>query len=160
MPGNRSVRSRSGTRTTGRPGSWSTYNAKVHVGCRDDDEGTTEATQTLAAVIPASQVVSDPAGSLSLIRKALAAQDLEGYWLHIDVDVLDPAFMPAVDSPDPGGLNPQQLITLLGELAADAVGAAVCILDPDLDPDGSCAQLVADVTYEALSGLGAVADRP
>ncbi|GAA1611448.1 hypothetical protein GCM10009789_77210 [Kribbella sancticallisti] len=90
----------------------------------------------------------------------MAAQDLEGYWLHIDVDVLDPAFMPAVDSPDPGGLNPQQLITLLGELAADAVGAAVCILDPDLDPDGSCAQLVADVTYEALSGLGAVADRP
>ncbi|GAA1562725.1 arginase family protein [Kribbella sancticallisti] len=127
----------------------------VHVGCRDDDEGTTEATQTLAAVIPARQVVSDPDGTLSLIRKALAAQDLEGYWLHVDVDVLDPAFMPAVDSPDPGGLNPQQLITLLGELAADAVGAAVCILDPDLDPDGSCAQLVADVTYEALSDLGA-----
>ncbi len=27
-----------------------------------------------------------------------------GYWIQVDVDVLDPVHMPAVDSPDPGGL--------------------------------------------------------
>jgi arginase len=30
---------------------------------------------------------------------------VEGYWLHLDVDVLDPLFMPAVDTPTSGGLD-------------------------------------------------------
>jgi arginase len=126
----------------------------VHVGCRENDEGYDESREVLAAVIPAARVISDPAGSLTLIREAVAAEGLDGYWLHLDVDVLDPEFMPAVDSPDPGGLDPQQLKTLLAGLAADAVGAAVCIYDPDLDPDGRHAALVADVVVESLSELG------
>lgn len=126
----------------------------VHVGCRENDEHREEAQDLLAAVIPASRVISDPAGSMALIREVVAADGLAGYWLHIDIDVLDPSFMPAVDSPDPGGLEPQQLKALLGGLAADAVGAAVCIYDPDLDPHGRYAELVADVAVEALSGLG------
>jgi arginase len=35
---------------------------------------------------------------------AAAAVRLSRYWVHVDVDVLDPAVMPAVDAPDPGGI--------------------------------------------------------
>lgn len=34
---------------------------------------------------------------------ALGGGDLDGFWVHLDADVLDPSVMPAVDSPDPDG---------------------------------------------------------
>jgi len=77
-----------------------------------------------------------------------------GYWLHLDVDVLDPIFMPAVDSPEPGGLNPDQLVSLLMELAPTAIGAQVTVFDPDLDPDGRYAALLVDILATALADLG------
>jgi arginase len=126
----------------------------VHVGCRDDDDALDEVRGVLATVVPASQWLADPAGALDRIRRTLGAEGLDGYWVHVDVDVLDPAFMPAVDSPDPGGLDARQLTTLLAELAGGAVGAEVCIFDPDLDPDGGYARLLADVIVDGLGGLG------
>jgi arginase len=127
----------------------------VHVGCRDDDDGLAETREVLAGVVPASRWAGDPAGALAVIRKAVAADGLDGFWLHVDIDVLDPAHMPAVDSPAPGGLDPRQLTALLGELAAGAVGADVCIFDPDLDAGGGYARLVADTIADGLGGLGA-----
>lgn len=126
----------------------------AHVGCRDDDELLGEARELLAVVIPASQWISDPAGTLATLARTMSAEDLDGYWLHVDVDVLDPSLMPAVDSPDPGGVDPDQLTTLLSGLARGAVGAQICIFDPDLDPDGQYAQLLTDVI---VGGLGALA---
>ncbi|WP_084262980.1 arginase family protein [Actinomadura formosensis] len=126
----------------------------VHVGCRQDDEALAEAERVLAMVVPASRWIGDPAGALDAIRGIVAADGLDGYWLHVDVDVLDPAFMPAVDSPDPGGLDPRQLTALLGGLAADAAGAEVCIFDPDLDPDGRYARLLTGIIAESLGDLG------
>ena len=32
---------------------------------------------------------------------------LEGFWIHLDADVLDPMVMRAVDRPVPGGLQPE-----------------------------------------------------
>ena len=81
--------------------------------------------------------------------------DLDGYWLHLDVDVLDPEYLPAVDSPDPGGLNPDELTALLGALAHDATGAQVTVFDPDLDPDGSHGRLLANILFTGLRDLGA-----
>jgi arginase len=56
----------------------------------------------------------------------------------LDVDVLDPKIMPAVDSPDPGGLEHHELVTLLGTLLASprSVGLEVTVFDPDLDLEG------------------------
>ena len=127
----------------------------VHVGCRDDDGELDELRGVLPGVIPASRWMADPAGALDTIRTIVTAGDLDGYWLHLDVDVLDPEFMPAVDSPDPGGLAPHHLVTLLGELAADAAGADVCIYDPDLDPDGRHARLVTTTITDGLADLAA-----
>ena len=35
----------------------------------------------------------------------LRASGVDGVWIHLDADVLDPAPMPAVDCPEPGGLT-------------------------------------------------------
>lgn len=63
---------------------------------------------------------------------------LEGFWIHLDVDVLDSEIMPAVDSPQPDGLRYDELIETLRLLLGSglAVGMEVTIFDPDLDPDG------------------------
>ncbi|ANZ15435.1 arginase family protein [Streptomyces noursei] len=72
---------------------------------------------------------------------------LDGFWIHLDADVLDPSVMPAVDSPDPDGLFTDELRALLAPLAASprCVGITVAIYDPDRDPDGSGAVLLADL---------------
>jgi len=83
-----------------------------------------------------------------------AGPQLQGYWLHVDVDVLDPEHMPAVDSPDPGGLHPDELTELLEALAPGALGAQVTVFDPDLDPDGHYARLLTQILSTGLRQLG------
>jgi arginase len=68
--------------------------------------------------------------------------------------VLDPEIMPAVDSPDAGGLRPDELVALLEGLAPRAVGASITVFDPDLDPDGRYAALLADILAGGLAALG------
>src|SRR6266508_1624130 len=83
----------------------------------------------------------------------LDGRGLDGFWIHVDVDVLDREVMPAVDSPEPDGLDYQELITLLRALTASglAVGAEVAIFDPDLDPDGHLAQ---ELVTAVVDGFG------
>jgi arginase len=126
----------------------------AHVGCRDDDEHLAEARQTLATVVPASRLLADGVDRVAARVLDVVGTD-GGFWLQVDLDVLDPAWMPAVDSPDPGGLTPSALVDLLRHLAPWAVGASVTAFDPDLDPDGRYAAVVADVVVDGLSGLGA-----
>lgn len=127
----------------------------VHAGCRDDDEELQETSDLLGAVIPASEIRSQ--GVERAARRILDVadrSDLDGYWVHLDVDILDPSVMPSVDSPDPGGLDPAELTDLLAALAPRAVGAQVTVFDPDLDPDGSRARLLTDVLVTGLATLG------
>lgn len=127
----------------------------AHIGCRDDDEDLPEVRSLLGAVVPASHVIRDGAQAAAEAARAVAdAPGVEGYWLHLDVDVLDPAHVSAVDSPDPGGLDPEQLTELLTALAPRAVGAQVTVFDPDLDPGGGQARLLADVLVAGLGALG------
>jgi arginase len=83
----------------------------------------------------------------------LAAAGVDGVWLHLDADVLDPAVMPAVDSPDPGGLSAEELVRLLAPLLASprVVGMQMTIYDPERDPDGSAAAVLVDVVTEAVA---------
>ena len=65
-------------------------------------------------------------------------KNLDGFWLHFDVDVLNNVIMPAVDSPQEDGLSYEELNEILQPLFADTrlVGLDITILDPDLDPGG------------------------
>ena len=127
----------------------------VHAGCRDDDEGLAEASAVLGQVIPARRIRQDGAAATAeAVLATVAASPLDGYWLHLDVDILDPAIMPAVDSPAPGGLAPAELTALLAALAPRASGAQVTVFDPDLDPGGQHAALLASILATGFCQLG------
>jgi arginase len=125
----------------------------AHIGCRDDDEHLDEASGVLGLVIPAREAARIGMSRAASALRTVAGQT--GYWLQVDVDVLDPAWMPSVDSPDPGGLSPRQLIDLLAALAPHAIGASVTVFDPDLDPDGRHAARLVEILVAGLGRLGA-----
>ncbi|WP_405943074.1 arginase family protein [Streptomyces sp. NBC_00207] len=84
------------------------------------------------------------AGADGAVREAithLTHDDSAGYWVHLDVDVLDDAVMPAVDYRIPGGLTWPELESVLRTALAGerAVGLDVTIFNPGLDPDGTIA---------------------
>jgi arginase len=76
----------------------------------------------------------------SLAIEKLMKDDLAGFWIHLDVDVLDDAIMPAVDYRlDGGGLSFSDLSELLKIILGSgcAVGMDITIFNPLLDVDGS-----------------------
>lgn len=77
---------------------------------------------------------------------------LDGFWIHLDADVLDPSVLPAVDSDEPGGLTVEETRSLLRPLAASprCAGLELTTYDPDRDPDGSGAGLLADLLQDVL----------
>jgi arginase len=76
----------------------------------------------------------------SLAIEKLMNNDLAGFWIHLDADVLDDAIMPAVDYRlDGGGLSFSDLGELLKVIlgSGNAVGMDITIFNPSLDIDGS-----------------------
>ena len=71
---------------------------------------------------------------LNLVEK----HDLDGFFIHLDVDVLNDRIMPAVDSRESDGLYYSELSELLRPLLSNnkAIGIAITILDPNLDEHG------------------------
>ncbi len=63
---------------------------------------------------------------------------LDGFWIHLDADVLDDEIMPAVDSREKGGLSYEELKEILACLLSSdkSAGIEITILDPDLDKEG------------------------
>lgn len=136
-------------------------NDAVHIGCRDADEHIAELRRFAAVVVPAREVRARGGSHWGRrVSELFGIRGTDGYWLHVDVDVLDPTWMPAVDSPAPGGLGPDQLLALLTELAPGACGADVTIFDPDLDSDGKLAAFLTDLLVPGLSNLGLASIRP
>jgi arginase len=78
--------------------------------------------------------------------------DLEGFWVHLDVDVLDDAIMPAVDYRYPGGMSWEETGELLGGLlqAKRACGVDVTIFNPTLDRDGSLTMRLSDLVADSV----------
>jgi arginase len=68
----------------------------------------------------------------------VSKNNLDGFWIHMDLDVLDDEIMPAVDSRAAGGLSYQELKEILSLLLSSnkAIGIEITILDPELDPEG------------------------
>lgn len=89
-------------------------------------------------------------------RARLEAVAGEGFWIHLDADVLAERAMPAVDSPNPDGLEFAELRALLAQLLAspNAVGMELTIFDPDLDPDGRLARRLSATIAGAFADSG------
>ena len=72
--------------------------------------------------------------------------------MHLDVDVLDDAIMPAVDYRHPGGLSWDEAAQLLQGLLGSpgATGLDVTIFNPNLDPDRSIARQLAQLIARCI----------
>lgn len=76
--------------------------------------------------------------------------DLDGFFVHFDVDVLSSDFMPSVDCPDTRGINYEELTVILKELLSSQkiIGMEITIFDPSLDTDGVIVKkFIEEITY-------------
>lgn len=106
---------------------------------------------------PLAEVADDPAGAGRAAMAELATH-VDRWWLHIDLDVLDPLEFPAQGLPDvadePGGLTWDQLTDLVVSLfgsRAHCVGASLAIYDPDQDHDRTDAANIVQFVRNALA---------
>jgi arginase len=94
-------------------------------------------------------------GAARAVGKALGPvtrPDVEGFRVHLDVDVLDDDLMPAVDYRHPGGLTWQEANEILRGLlrASGARGLEVTIFNPRLDPGGGLARRLSDLITNVI----------
>ena len=82
----------------------------------------------------------------------VARDDLSGFFVHLDADVLDDAVMPAVDYRAPGGLRFGEVARIVSAALATgkAVGLELTIFNPALDPDGTLARELVDMLVTGL----------
>jgi arginase len=85
--------------------------------------------------------------------ETLLKNELSGFWIHLDADVLNDLILPAVDYRLPGGITFSELSNLLKLLllSKKAVGISVTILNPMLDKDGSITRNFVSCIAEGLS---------
>ncbi len=96
--------------------------------------------------------VLDLAAGNGAAATALERIGRKDFFIHLDVDILDSTLMPAVDSPQPGGLEPDELVALLRPLVHHprALGLEVTIYDPALDGNRVWGRLLVDVLERVL----------
>jgi arginase len=123
----------------------------IVVGFRDADLAAAEGSRPLPPTIKALDLTAARLRGAGETAKAVAehltADDsAEMFWIHLDVDVLDDAVMPAVDYRQPDGLSWPELEQILEVALASgrATGLEVTIFNPDLDPEGLIAQNLSD----------------
>ncbi|HWD79474.1 MAG TPA: arginase family protein, partial [Kribbella sp.] len=89
----------------------------VLLGIREDDEYVADVEKAGIPVWRASRIAQDPEAVAAATLAHLTGRadpsagggELDGFWVHLDVDVLDAAVMPAVDSPEPDGIGHEEL---------------------------------------------------
>jgi agmatinase len=84
----------------------------------------------------------------SSIKKVVGKTPL---YLSIDLDVIDPAFAPGVDTPAPFGITPNEYLSLIKHCAElNLVGFDIMELSPKYDTQQMTAQLAAKTILELL----------
>jgi agmatinase len=95
-------------------------------------------------------------GIREVARRAIAAVGPGPTYLTVDVDVLDPAFVPGTGTPEPGGMTAVDLLLAVRTVAAELelVGVDVVEVIPTRVGSDDGAALVAErVVREALTGI-------
>jgi arginase family enzyme len=95
-------------------------------------------------------------GIREVVRRAIEAVGPGPVYLTVDVDVLDPAFIPGTGTPEPGGMTAGDLLLAVRTVAAEVelVGADVVEVIPATIGTSDSSALVADrVVRETLTGL-------
>ena len=95
-------------------------------------------------------------GIREVVRRAIAAVGPGPTYLTVDVDVLDPAFVPGTGTPEPGGMTAVDLLLAVRTVAAELelIGADVVEVIPTGVGTDDYSALVADrVIRETLTGI-------
>lgn len=129
---------------------------------RDPDFAWSDVNETAITridVFAAHQV--GPQAVLDRTRTVLDREPGWPFWVHFDVDVLDRAVMPAVDTPGRPGMDPEDVVAILRSLtcALHCCGMTATIFDPDLDPTGDLAVLLVQLLKRVLDGQAGAARR-
>lgn len=98
---------------------------------------------TLIIAAEAIHGVNEAADAGHRARAALLGR-VSRFWLHLDLDVLSSAALPAVDYPMPGGLDWDELAAIVTPMIASpqCIGLDVTIYNPSLDHGGQSAQQI------------------
>ena len=129
----------------------------VLIGRRDASEPSYgHAALSASAILDLPDPAIQPRAAADTASSVLArvdAAELSGFWILVDADVLDPLVLPAVGSPEPGGPSIEQLAAFVAPLAnhPQALGLALTLYDPSLDPDRSCAARLVALLETALA---------
>ncbi len=95
-------------------------------------------------------------GITEITRRAVAAVGPGPVFLTVDVDVLDPAFIPGTGTPEPGGMTPTELLLSVRTVATELelIGVDVVEVIPTGVGSADISSLVADrIVREALTGI-------
>jgi arginase len=127
----------------------------VVLGARDPDEAADLGdlpTRLGITVRTGDEVLADPAAAGRATVEHFRGLGI-GYWLHLDVDVLDEDVFAATDYLMPGGLRIPDLAAVLAPLGAaeNLLGVSVGCYNPTKDPDGRCGDELVDVLAGALA---------
>jgi arginase len=94
---------------------------------------------------------ADGARSTGQEISGVLAASAGGFWLHLDVDVLDEDVFPATDYLMPDGLTWDELADLIGPLAShpSLAGASLGCYNPEKDPGERCGRRLVDLWRDA-----------
>ena len=115
-------------------------NEDIYVlGIRDNDENLDELSNRNIKVATSQQIIRSDLDNIIGNVLDIVTQNTSGFWIHLDLDVVDSSEMIAVDSPEPNGLTFPTLSKLVTKLfrSENCIGIEITIYDPDLDPTGS-----------------------
>ncbi|MGH2952871.1 MAG: arginase family protein [Solirubrobacterales bacterium] len=89
-------------------------------------------------------------GASAVAQRILAVADRPA-WLHLDVDALDAAELPAVTYAQPQGLRWGEVVELISPLLASSrlAGVSLADLDPDHEQGAECARAVVEALGSA-----------
>jgi arginase len=124
------------------------------IGARDLDSGEKENLSKAGAMVMGMEQI-DRYGMVSVVERAIerVSRDVDGIYLSLDLDALDPEHAPGVGTPVPAGLS-QRETHLACELIAETgklIGMDLVEVNPILDGQNRTATLAVEF---ALSALG------
>jgi agmatinase len=85
-----------------------------------------------------------------------SAGDVEGVYVSVDIDVVDPGAAPGTGTPEPGGLQPRELLDTVRRLGRECnvLGADIVEVSPHYDqPADATARLANRIVLELLTGM-------
>ena len=123
------------------------------IGARDLDPGEKHNLREAGVMVQSMEQI-DRSGMVAVLEKAIArvSQDVDGLYLSLDMDALDPRHAPGVGTPVPGGLTYREA-HLVCEVVAETgklAGMDVVEVNPILDVQNETARLAVEFICSAL----------